>query len=170
MAVIFLFFLTLGIFFGAAAFIGAPYVPTKGRLLEGAFKSLYPLSKKDVLVDIGSGDGLVLRKAAAYGARAVGYEINPILFLISKCISRSPLISTRLADYRLVTFPKETTIIYTFGDSRDIERMYRKAEETAIRYQKNLYFMTFGFHVPKKEYIKKNKSFYLYYIRYLHQG
>ena len=38
----------------------------------------------DVVYDLGSGDGKLLVLAARKGARATGYEINPILVLFSK--------------------------------------------------------------------------------------
>ena len=49
------------VFAGFTAFTGAPYVPSKPREVKRAFTKLYKLSAKDVVVDIGSGDGLVLR-------------------------------------------------------------------------------------------------------------
>lgn len=156
--------------FGFVIFRGAPYVPTKRRPLEEAFDRLYPLSEKDTLVDIGSGDGLVLRAAAKRGARAVGYELNPLLVVISKLVSRNSLITIRLADFWRVALPPETTIIYTFGESRDIKRMYKKAEETASMYDKKIYFMSFGFGVPGKKPYKQEGLFYLYLVKPLHRG
>jgi hypothetical protein len=60
----------LAIFFGLVVFIGAPYVPSQRKYVRRAFEHL-GLGAKDVLVDIGSGDGVVLRIAASYGAKAV---------------------------------------------------------------------------------------------------
>ena len=73
---------------GFVAFTGAPYVPSKRRDVARAFEELYKLTAKDVLVDIGSGDGVVLREAARHGANAVGYEIHPLLVLVAKVLSR----------------------------------------------------------------------------------
>jgi hypothetical protein len=151
--------------FGFVVLRGAPYVPTKRQPLQKAFDDLYPLGKKDVLVDIGSGDGIVLREAAKRGARAIGYELNPLLVVISRLLSRSPLVSVHLADYRRTTLPPETTIIYTFGESRDIKRMYEKAEQTARLYDKELHFLSFGFEVPNKKSVKHDESFFLYKIK-----
>lgn len=157
--------LALVVVFGFVVVRGAPYVPTKRRPLEKAFDELYPLSERDTLVDIGSGDGIVLRLAAKRGAKAIGYELNPILVIISRILSRSPLITVRLADFWRVTPPKETTIIYTFGESRDINWMYKKAEETAMVHEKELYFMSFGFPVTGKKPHKYDGSFYLYKVK-----
>lgn len=156
--------IALAVMFGVAALRGAPYVPTKRHPLKKAFTELYPLSEKDTVIDIGSGDGVVLREAARHGARAIGYELNPVLVLISRLLSRSPLISIRLADFWLVTLPKETTVIYTFGESRDIKKMYAKAEKTAKLHKKQIHFISFGFPVPNKKYAKRDALFYLYKI------
>lgn len=158
-------FLGIVLVFGLVVLRGAPYVPTKRKALDKAFDVLYPLSDKDVVVDIGSGDGVVLRAAARRGARAVGYELNPFLVVISRMLSRSPLIRIRLADFWYVDLPQETTVIYTFGESRDIKRMYEKAELTALAHQKEIYFMSFGFKVPGVKHVKYDGSFYLYRIK-----
>lgn len=143
---------------------GAPYVPTKRRNLERAFTELYPLTKNDVLVDIGCGDGIVLRVAAARGARAVGYELNPVLYLVARLLSRHPLVQVKLADFWLSELPLDTTIVYTFGESRDIKRMYALVQKTATRLGRPLCFMSFGFAVPGKKELRYDGSFYLYKV------
>ena len=135
--------------FGLAAFTGAPYVPTKPKDAEKVFRELYPLGPADLVVDIGSGDGMVLRAAARLGARAVGYEINPLLALISRLISfRNRRIKINFGDYRWVKFPDETTVIYTFGESRDIARMAKKAQREATRLGRRIAFISYAFEVP----------------------
>lgn len=151
--------------FGLVVFRGAPYVPTRRALLDKAFDELYPLTDKDMVVDIGSGDGVVLRAAAKRGARAVGYELNPLLVVLSRVLSRSPLVTIRLADFWHVDLPMETTVIYTFGEARDIRRMYEKAEMAAVKNKRELYFISFGFDVPGTKPVKYDGSFYLYRIK-----
>lgn len=152
------------VFFGFVVLRGAPYVPTKKRDLERAFDELYPIGKTDVLVDIGSGDGVVLRQAAKRGARAVGYELNPILVLISKLLARpyGSLIKVRLVDFWLTQLPADVTIVYTFGESRDIGKMYNKVVQEATRLHKTIYFMSYGFSVPTIPPVARNKVAYLY--------
>ena len=66
------------------ALFGAPYVPTQRKQIESVFSKLRPFKRNDVLVDLGSGDGVVLDEAIRAGAsKVIGYEINPILVLIS---------------------------------------------------------------------------------------
>ena len=150
--------------FGFVVLRGAPYVPTKKRDLERAFDELYPIGKADVLVDIGSGDGVVLRQAARRGARAIGYELNPVLVVISKLLARpyGSLIKVRLADFWLTQLPADVTIVYTFGESRDIRKMYNKVVQEATRLHKTIYFMSYGFSVPTITPVARNKVAYLY--------
>jgi len=42
------------------------------------------LKSGQTLIELGSGDGRVLKEAAAKGVRAIGYEINPVLVIYSK--------------------------------------------------------------------------------------
>ena len=155
--------------FGFVVFRGAPYVPSRKRQLAIAFEDLYPLSSQDTLVDIGSGDGIVLREAAKRGARAIGYELNPVLVLISRLLSRQqPGVTTRLADFWFVSLPTETTVVYVFGESRDIAKMAKKVRDEAQHLQKVLSFISYGFIVPGLEPEKKVGPYYLYRFTPLH--
>lgn len=62
---------------------GAPYLPTRRRTAEQALE-LLKLKKGEVFVDLGSGDGTVLVQAAKRGCICYGYELNPLLWVISK--------------------------------------------------------------------------------------
>lgn len=148
-------------------FRGAPYVPTHRSQIERAFKELYPITKDDFLVDIGSGDGVVLRAVAAAGGRGIGYEINPLLVVVSRFLSRSykHQVRIKLADFWFAKLPPETTIVYTFGESRDIHRMYVKVQQEANRLQKPLYFMSYGFRIKDIKEVKADKSFGLYLVK-----
>ncbi len=149
--------------FGFVVFRGAPYVPTKKRELTAMFDTVCPLSEHDVLVDIGSGDGIVLREAAKRGARAVGYELNPLLVLVSRFLSRKePRVRVRLADFWRVELPADTTIVYTFGESRDIVKMAKKVANEAKRLKKPLLFISYGFAVPDETPRHRQGAYYLY--------
>jgi len=153
------------VLFGAVVFIGAPYVPSHKNQLRKSLDELYRLKKTDVLLDIGSGDGLVLREVSRRGARAVGYEINPFLAALSRILSWGDRrVSVRVANFWASDFPDDTTIVYTFGDSRDIERMAEKVSEQAKRLGRPLYFMSYAFKITTHKLVKSNKSHYLYRI------
>jgi hypothetical protein len=150
--------------FGLTAFRGAPYVPSRRRDIKKAFKELYALDDADVLVDVGSGDGIVLREAAKRGAAAIGYEINPVLVMISKWFSRrSPNITIKLADFWLANLPDKTTVVYAFGESRDIEKIARKVQTESVRLGRPLYFISYGFSLKDESALEKQVGAHFLY-------
>ncbi len=77
---LFLVFLVFSVYSFLSA---APFVPsTKGAL--GAMIRLAKIRSGMVVYDLGCGDGRLVLRAAAQGARAVGYEINPLLVFVGK--------------------------------------------------------------------------------------
>ncbi len=155
--------------FGFVVFWGAPYVPSKKNDLAQALDKLYPLGKHDLLVDIGSGDGVVLRAAAARGARAVGYELNPVLVAISRWLSRGDArIQVHVANFWHAQLPSETTVVYVFAVSRDIAKLAVKLGEEAVRLGKPLMVISYGCQLPGYMAVKKLGAHYLYKIDSLH--
>ena len=151
--------------FGFMAFTGAPYLPSKRKDIERAFTELYKLTENDHVVDIGAGDGIVLRVASSRGARATGYEINPVIALIARFLSRGDsLVSVRVANLWSVAFPDDTTVVYVFGDTRDIKKMYAKVEEQATRLGRTLNLISYGFPVPGRQAVKKVGVSHLYRV------
>lgn len=76
-----LFLLALVLFmcyFMAAFFTGAPFVPTPMKVIKEMI-AMAKINKKDIVYDLGSGDGRMLIEAAKVGAHAHGWEINPFL-------------------------------------------------------------------------------------------
>ena len=149
MSSIFWFFAVIMLGFGFVVFWGAPYVPSKKKALEKALDELYPLGKHDVLVDIGSGDGIVLRAAARRGAKAVGYELNPLLVLISRWLSKGePRIAVHVANFWLVKLPSDTTVVYVFTVTRDLGKLVRKMSTEATRLNRPLKLISYGCEIP----------------------
>lgn len=152
MTIIWLIGVVLFICFGLIVFRGAPYVPTHRREVERAFSELYPLTKKDVVVDLGSGDGLVLRAAVRRGARAIGYELNPLLAGLARWLSRgNPRVEVRLADMWLTPLPDDTTVVYAFAVSRDFGKLGRLLERHVARTGRPLVFIGYGSHLVDRE-------------------
>lgn len=151
--------------YGFVVFFGAPYVPSNRKEVARAFDELYPVGPDDVLVDIGSGDGIVLKLAAERGAAAVGYELNPLLVWISRLLLRAyPRVSVHLANFWRATLPTDTTVVYTFGDSRDIKKMANKVAETAATIGRPLAFISYAIEVPGLKPTKKVGAHFLYII------
>lgn len=65
---------------------GAPFLPTlKVRVPEAL--DLINLKPGQTLIELGSGDGRVLKMAAERGIHGVGYELNPLLVVYSKILT-----------------------------------------------------------------------------------
>jgi hypothetical protein len=97
------------------------------------------------LVDVGSGDGVVLRVASRLGARAIGYELNPLLVVISRLLSRRDgRVAIYLADFWLTKLPSETTVVYGFMVTRDMPKMVKKMQKEADRLHHTIHFLTYG--------------------------
>lgn len=156
------------IFFGFMAFTGAPYLPTKRNELKRAFGELCPLGANDVVVDIGSGDGVVLREAIRQGAHyAYGVEINPLIAWVSQLASRNykGRIQVRCANLWKMNFPEETSVVYTFSTHRDIEKMYKKVAREASRLGRTIRFVSYAFEVPGISAKKTLGAHHLYEIK-----
>lgn len=152
--------------FGFVAFFGAPYVPTRKRQVDQAFDELYTLTKNDVLVDVGSGDGKLLRAASARGAKAIGYELNPLLVALTKRLSKGdPNVKVYCRNFWRQKLPKETTVVYAFLESRDIGKMERFLHKQAKERGRALHFISFGFKLPNTPIKKQVKALYLYEIQ-----
>ena len=82
-AALLLFVILMGIFFAIDIFLDLPYVGTnKGKI--DTITKLAQIKKNETVLDLGSGDGRLLLVAAAKGAYAIGYELNPFSVLISR--------------------------------------------------------------------------------------
>lgn len=80
---ILLFVILAGVFFILDLFFELPYISTKKEKLE-IIEKLAQIKKGETAVDLGSGDGRLLFLAAKHGAKAVGYEVNPVLTAITR--------------------------------------------------------------------------------------
>jgi tRNA A58 N-methylase Trm61 len=78
-----IFFLFLFLVFVISVLIGVPFLPTH-RKQANTMIALAELKPGMTVVDLGSGAGRLLFAAAAVGAEAIGYELNPFLVLWTK--------------------------------------------------------------------------------------
>lgn len=147
-------------------FRGSPYVPSHKSHVHQAFSELYKMDEHDLLVDIGSGDGIVLREAARTGAAAVGFEINPILVFISRIISKKyPKIQIKLADFWLAKLPDETTVVYVFSVTRDVKRIINRIQKESNRLNKIIYIIGYGSEFNDIKSIKNVGAHFLYLVK-----
>lgn len=108
-----------------AAKIGAPYAPTFMAAIKRALSHI-KLGPSDVIVDLGAGDGRVLLEAASRGAKAIGYELSPIMWFI--VWSRLRLIPSRSASSAKSSVPRKHHAIYL----RNFYRQKLPAETTIV--------------------------------------
>ncbi len=167
----FLLFFLLGllIFFGACQIYikvlqpGAIYYPTTD-LVVAQILELSQASSKDVLIDLGSGDGRILIAAARLGVRAIGYEINPLLVWRSRrliCEAKlDKLVTVYWKSFWKADFSKATVVtVYLFPNLMNrLQRLLEKKVRHPIRLIANDY--PFTKLTPKKHYQK----IYLYYF------
>lgn len=147
--------------FALSALFGAPYVPSLKREVVTAFEHLYQVTDTDTVVDLGSGDGIVLSEAIKLGARAYGYEINPFLVILSKLrLGRKATI--RLADMWTAKLPKDTTLVYVFSVSRDTKKLARYLQRQADAQKISFTVMMFGAKLPGLLAVKEFRGHSLY--------
>ena len=74
----------------------APFVPTPWHVIDRMLVEAQ-VTESDVVVDLGSGDGrILLRAAKERGARGVGYEINPDLVEEARSAIEAAGVSSRV--------------------------------------------------------------------------
>jgi SAM-dependent methyltransferase len=156
--------LFLAICFGFVCFFGAPFVPTRKKWAEDAL-DLVKLKHSDTVVDLGSGNGSILNLIASRGAKAVGYEINPVLCLWSLLATLRFSKRTKIywRNFWRQDLPSETTIVYVFAVMRDAEKLEsylrRQADKVSA---KKLQVVTFGCWLPNSKPVKQTDGAALY--------
>lgn len=156
---------------GISVFFGAPYVPSLRRDIKNLFDEFTPVGEGGVVLDIGSGDGIVLREVSRRGARAVGYEIHPLFVGISKLLS--------LGDQRVVVrwvnawtapFPDDVTLIYAFAVGRDGAKLSKKVQGEANRLGRPLTIVCYGNPLPGRTPARSFEAYHLYSFEPLHHN
>jgi 16S rRNA A1518/A1519 N6-dimethyltransferase RsmA/KsgA/DIM1 with predicted DNA glycosylase/AP lyase activity len=121
-----LLLLAVAVLFGVGAVLGAPYLPVL-KAEHDNLLDMCELQPGDTLLDLGSGDGRFLRAAAKRGYNAIGYEINPLLYLVSLLITwrHRKQVTIILGDYWHRQLP-EAQAIYVFLIDRYMDRLDKK--------------------------------------------
>ncbi len=151
------------VFFMLIVFRGAPYVPTKRRDVEHIF-SMHRFTKADLLVDLGSGDGRLLRAAAERSIRSVGYELNPVLVAISMLRLRkhSEFARVKIADFWLTSLPAETSVVFVFLATPYMKKLDNLLLRHVNKYQTKIILVSYGMEIPGKKPNKIDGSFLVY--------
>src|SRR3989344_8472148 len=82
-----LFICLFAIFTIISDIFGAPYVPTSSKILDEILKEAR-LEKGQLFIELGSGDGRVLRRAVKnFQVKGVGVDMNPLPIIYSKTLT-----------------------------------------------------------------------------------
>lgn len=130
------------------AFLGAPYLPVLKAEHE-ALLDLCELKPGDMLLDLGSGDGRFLKAAAKRGYTCVGYEISPVLYLVSRILTwtERDKVTIHLGDYWRVKLPKADAI-YVFLIDRYMPKLDQKLRQEL---SKPTIVVSYIFAIPDRE-------------------
>lgn len=163
-ALIFLILAVLSLFL-VMGLTGAVYIPTKSAQLKEVFTKLYPISEQDVLVDLGAGDGVVLKAAVKHGAEAYGVELNPIMVGYTRRklrhLPKVHVVQGNMYTYRL---PEQTTVVYAYVDMFNIGRVYQRVCAESARLGRPLTFIANAFNPQTVEPEKRLGQYYLYRV------
>jgi len=147
--------------FSSVLLFGAPYLPTLKKQQKEAL-DLLALKPGQLLIELGSGDGRILKEAARRGIRATGYEINPFLVIYSKisCWPERKLVQTHWRNFWHVSI-KPADGIYTFLLERYMSKL---AEKIISEIDKPLNLVSFSFELPGRKPVNKQSGLNLYHF------
>lgn len=156
-----LFFVIVGVFacFAFVIFFGAPYLPTLTPQVKTAL-DLLDLKPGQHMLELGSGDGKVMLAAAQKGIRVTGYELNPLLVLVSRW---------RLRKYRNLTaviwdnfwqaqWPPADAI-FSFNLQKHMKKLDTKIVQEC---QKPVVMASFAFTIPGRKPVRTHDGIFLY--------
>lgn len=145
-----------------ASMVGAPFVPAPANRIKAIEELIQPRPGLRI-VDLGSGDGRVVRHLAKHGATVDGYEIQWLLVWWSRLVSkinrlptthfyRRDLFDVKLADYDVV-------VIYGLP-----HMMARLRDKFEAELQAGARVLTITFPLPQRIEAEKRNGVYLYRI------
>jgi len=157
----------VGLLFSALK--GAPYVPTSKKQLEKILKNIH-FKKGCQLVELGSGDGRLVRYAAKkYNVKGIGIEINPLLVWWSTFLSR------REGTSKQVHFIKKNIFNYSLTDTDYLyiflmpELIIKLVPKFKKELKKGVIIISHGFKIIGFEklliHVEPDKTFSTYYYK-----
>jgi len=157
----------VGLFLVTALF-GAPYLPSKYSDAVEAFEKLCPSIRRDVVVDFGCGDGVVLLAATKAGVkRAVGFELNPLLVVLAKLRCRkNRRVQVRLGNMLSAKLPEDMTVAYVFGLDRVMRMLKPRLAAYAKEQKRDIFVISLAFRFEGMKPEKVWKAYGLYRICY----
>lgn len=152
--------------FGFVVLRGAPYVPTLRSDVQKAL-DIAQLKPGQTIVDLGSGDGRLLAAAADRGVVAVGYELNPLLVLVSRwrCRRYGNRVSIRLRDFWRTPMPEGADCVFVFLADPFMKRLADFLSDEVRRSGRPIILVSYGFELPGMQPIRKDRALLCYRIK-----
>ena len=152
-------FIVVVLLFGFVVFFGAPYVPTRKQNYQTAL-DLLALKKGETLLELGCGDGRVLKAAALRGLKVVGYELNPVLVLVARLNTRRYRRQVRViwGNYWMAKWPPADGIFY-FGLPKLMPKLHQKIIQLG---KTRVKLASFAFTIDAKKPLKTQNGIFLY--------
>lgn len=161
---------SIAVLVGISVFFGAPYVPSHRKEIKRLLSEVIPIAEGDTLLDIGSGDGVVLREASKRGAKAVGYEIHPLFVGISKLASLGDSrVHIQWANAWTTPFPDSVTLVYAFSTGRDAKKLAATMQHEVDRLERQLTLVCYGNALPERSTVQTSGAFFIYTFEPLHR-
>ncbi len=149
----------LAICFGGVVLLGAPYLPTLRPQVKAVLE-LADLQPGNTLLELGCGDGRVVLAAARQGINVIGYELNPLLAILSWLRTRRHWRQVRIiwGNYWQAAWPPADAIFVFL-----IPRYMKKLDKKIVQYKhKPVNLVSFAFAVPGKKPAKQKAGVFLY--------
>jgi 16S rRNA A1518/A1519 N6-dimethyltransferase RsmA/KsgA/DIM1 with predicted DNA glycosylase/AP lyase activity len=145
--------------FSFVLLFGAPFLPTLKKQIDEAL-DLLALRPGETLMELGCGDGRLLRAAADRGIKAVGYELNPLLVIYCKvrCFPKRDLIKVHWRNFWHVSLG-EADGIYVFLLQPYMSKLNKKIVQDASR---SIRVVSLAFAFPDRKPAKVTQGFMLY--------
>ncbi len=155
---ILIFLLIVAVF--SPLFLGVPFLPTH-RKQAIKMMELAQIKPGMKVVDLGSGAGRLLFLAEKFGAKVVGYELNPFLVLWTKLvvllIGKQDTIKVLYKSIYDADI-KDMDVILLFLYPPHMKKMVEKLKEA----KPGALIVSYAFALPEWELIKKEQGIYLY--------
>lgn len=144
---------------GFVMLFGAPYLPTMKKQQQDAL-DLLALKPGQVVYDLGCGDGRFLITAAQCGLKAVGYELNPFIFIIAwiATLRYRAQVKVRLGNYWHKDLSKADGIFVFLID----KYMAKLDQKITSEITKPINLVSHAFKIPGKKPAKKTGAMLLY--------
>ena len=142
---------------------GAPFVPNSNDVIRKAL-SLAGANNKDILLDLGSGNGKVLKIGIKeFGVKkAIGYEISPWPYLLGYINLRKYISSSRAHIYRKDIFQADLSnamLIYVYLFPKLLDKLTEKLSQ-AKKSNPNLRIVSPVFEIKSLKLIKKIRTYH----------